>query len=260
MNLPRFSAYPRTALILIGLALFILTVLLVTNRGDVTSATLILIAFVSFLAGLFIFSFSSEEQIGKDVTAAMAVPYTVNLSRVLADLGVSGPAHFIPMPDDGTFPASVMQFNPVPTTVPEQISEDLTFLTSQDESGVLTVPSGIPLLNIMEQNHSVTIPTTEPALYEAIREVNQDLLEVADEVTVTRSKSGIMMALKNYQLISGCIAARRESPRTCLVAPCPVCSLAGVMVALGLGKRCAIGQVLVNEKDGNIEVYFTFEV
>lgn len=260
MNLPRFGSYPRTALILIVLAVFIMTILLVTNRGDLTSATLIIIAFASFLAGLFIFSFSSEEQIDQGVAAAMAVPYTVNLSRVLADLGVSGPAHFIPVPDDGIFTASVMQFNPVVTTVPEQISEDFTFLTRQDGSGILTIPSGIPLLNRIEQNHSVTIPTTEPELYEAIREVNQDLLKVADEVTLTRSESGIVMALKNYQLISGCIAVRRESPRACLVAPCPICSLAGVMVAVGMGKRCDIEQVLVDEKGRNIEVYFTVEI
>jgi hypothetical protein len=41
-----------------------------------------------------------------------------------------------------------MQFNPVAIIVPEQISEDFTFITSQDGSGVLTVPSGIPLATI----------------------------------------------------------------------------------------------------------------
>jgi hypothetical protein len=258
MKLSQIETYTRTALILITLSVIIMTVLLFTNRRDITSAILILIAFASFLAGLFIFSFSREEQIDQDVAAAMAVPYTVNLSRVLADLGVSGHAHFIPVPDDGTFPASVMQFNPVATNVPELIGEDFTFLTKQDGSGVLTIPSGMPLLTMMGQNHSVTIPTTETELFEAMREVNQNLLEVADEVTVIRSDMGIVMTLKNYHLISGCIAARKESPRTCLVAPCPVCSLAGVMVALGIGKRCAMEQVLIDEKEGSIEVYFTF--
>ena len=260
MNLQRFNTYPRTALILIGLAVFIMAVLIVTNRGDLTSAILILIAFASFLAGLFIFSFSREEQRDQDVAAAMVVPYTITLSRVLADMGVSGPAHFIPVPGDGTFPAPVMQFNPVATIVPEHISEDFTFITRQDGSGVLTVPSGIPLLTMMEQKHSLTIPTTEPELYEAIREVNQELLDVADEVTVIRSETGIVMTLRNCQLVCGCIAARSESPRTCLVAPCPICSLVGVMVATGKGKRCAMEQVLVDEKGRTIEVYFTVVV
>jgi hypothetical protein len=257
MKLPQLDTYTRAALILIGLSIFIMVVFLATNRGNITSAILVLIAFASFVAGLFIFSFSGEEQIDHNVAAALAVPYTINISRVLADMGVSGPAHFIPVPDDGTFPEPVMQFNPVGTTVPDQFNEDFTFLMRQDGSGVLTVPSGMPLLTMMEQNHSIMIPAPEPELFEAIREVNQDLLEVAGEVTVTRSGNGIMMTLMKYQLISGCIAARRESPMTCLVAPCPICSLAGVMVAKGLGKRCAIQQVLVDERGGNIEVFFT---
>ncbi len=257
MNFPRFDKYSLISLVLIGLAVIIIFILFITNRGDITSATLALVAFASFLAGLFIYSFSGEEKIDQNIAALMAVPYTINLSRVLADLGVSGPAHFIPVPDDGTFPAPGMQFNPIASSVPGQVNEDFTFVMKQDGSGILTVPSGMPLLTMMEQNHSITIPTTEPELFEAIREVNQELLEIADKVTISRSDSTIMITFKNYQLIAGCIAARRESPLTCLVAPCPICSLAGVMVALGLGKRCAIQQVLVDEKGRNIEVYLT---
>jgi Ca2+/Na+ antiporter len=255
MKLPQLDTYTRAALILIGLSIFIMVVFLATNRGNITSAILVLIAFASFVAGLFIFSFSGEEQIDHNVAAALAVPYTINISRVLADMGVSGPAHFIPVPDDGTFPAPVMQFNPVGTNVPDQFNEDFTFLMRQDSSGILTVPSGVPLLTMMEQNHSITIPATEHELFKAIREVNQDLLEVAGEVTITRSGNSILMTLMNYQLISGCIAAKRESPMTCLVAPCPICSLAGVMVTMGLGKRCFMEQVLVDKEEEKVEVY-----
>jgi hypothetical protein len=108
----RFGTYPRTAFVLLGLAVTIMVVLLVTNRGDLTSATLILVAFACFVTGLFVFAFRREERVDQKFAALLAVPYSSTLSRILADLGIAGTAHFIPVPDDGTFPASVMQFNP----------------------------------------------------------------------------------------------------------------------------------------------------
>jgi hypothetical protein len=259
MKLPRFDTYTKAALVLVGLSVFIMIVLLLTNRGDVVSATLVLVAFASFLAGLFIISFRHKVQVDHDVAATLTVPYTTTLSRVIADLGVSGPAHFIPVPDDGTFPAPVMQFNPVSTIIPAQFNDDYSFLLGEDGPGVLTIPAGMPLLKMMERDHSLTIPKAAPELSEAIREVNQDLLEIADEVTVTSSVDNIVMTLKNYKLISACIAARNESPLTCLIAPCPVCSLAGMILTLGLGQRCAIHQILVDEKARTVKVYFIME-
>jgi len=252
---PRFSTYPRTALVLIGLAVIIMAVLMVTNRSDLTSATLVLVAFACFVAGLFIFSFRREERVDQKLAAALSVPYASTLSRILADLGVPGPAHFIPVPDDGTFPATVMQFNPVAGTVPERFSEDLAFVTGKDGPGVLTVPSGIPLLGMMEQNRALTLPSSGPELLEAIREVNQDLLEIAEKATVTRSGNEIVVELKNFRLIAGCRMTRDESPRNCITAPCPVCSLAGIMVAKGLGKTSVMEQVLVDEEAGRVEVH-----
>jgi hypothetical protein len=256
MKLLRFDTYTRAALILAGLSVFIMMILLATNRGDVVSATLVLIAFSSFLAGLFIISFRRKEQVDHEIAAALTVPYTTTFSRVLADLGVSGPAHFVPVRGDETFPAPVMQFNPVSTTVPAQFSDDYSFLLGEDNPGVLTIPAGMPLLTLMQREHSLTIPKGRPELLEAICEVNQDLLEVADEVTVTSSGNVMVMNLRNYQLLSACISARNESPLTCLVAPCPVCSLAGMMMALGSGKTSFMQQVLVDNKAGTVEVRF----
>ena len=84
----RFSTVPRTALILIGIAVLVLAVLLLTDRGDLTSATLVLVAFACFITSLFLFSFRREQRIGQQPAALMAIPYTNTLSRILADLGV----------------------------------------------------------------------------------------------------------------------------------------------------------------------------
>jgi hypothetical protein len=256
MKLPEFDTYTTAALILIGLSVVIMGVLFATNRGDFTSATLILIAFSSFLIGLFIFSFHRDDRVDHNVAAALAVPYTTALSRILADVGVSSPAHFIPVPDDGTFPAPVMQFNPVGVKVPENFKKDLTFLTEVEGPGVLTVPSGIPLFNFIKRDQKFTIPLTESDLYNAIHEVLGDLLEIAGDVVVTRSGDAIMMTLKDYKLLLGCFTARNESPLTCLVAPCPVCSLAGIIMALGSKKISYMQQTVIDERSGTLEVYF----
>ena len=254
----RFGTVPRTALILVGLAVLILAVLLLTDRGDLTSATLVLVAFACFITGLFLFSFRREERIGQQPAALMAVPYTSTLSRILADLGVTGTAHFLPVPGDGTFPAPVMQYNPVSgSDLPDRLTEDLTFQTEETAGGhpgVLTVPSCIPLLSMMERERSLTLPPTEPELLEAIREVHQDLLELTPKATVTKSGPEIVIELKDFRLIEGCKAAQDESPRNCITAPCPVCSLAGVMLAKALQKPCSIEQVLVDRKTDTIEV------
>jgi len=254
----RFGTVPRTALILIGLAVLILAVLLLTDRGDLTSATLVLVAFACFITGLFLFSFRREKRIGQQTAALMAVPYTNTLSRILADLGVTGTAHFLPVPPDGTFPAPVMQYNPVSgSDLPDRLTDDLTFPmeeTAGGHPGVLTVPSGIPLLSMMERERSLSLPSTEPELLEAIREVHQDLLELTPKATVTKSGTEIVIELQDFRLIDGCKAAQDESPRNCITAPCPVCSLAAVMLAQGLQKPCSIEQVLVDRDTDTVEV------
>jgi hypothetical protein len=230
----RFGTYPRTALILIGLSILIMMVLLATNRGDLTSATLLLVAFACFVAGLFIFAFRREEVVDQTLAAVLAVPYTSTISRIFADLGVLGHARFIPVPEDNTFTAPIMQFNPVGGTVPERITEDRTFFTDKNSPGVLTVPSGIPLFLMLKRDRAITLPSSESQLFEAIREVNEDLLEITEKATVTRSGEGIVVELKNFFLIEGCKMIQDESPRNCITAPCPICSIIGIMLAKGL--------------------------
>jgi len=252
---PWFDRYPWTAFILIGLAVVIMIVLLVTNRGDLTSAILILVAFTCFVLGLFIFAFQPEDRIDQKLAAIMTVPYTNTLSRILAELGVVGAAHFIVVPDDGTFPSPIMQFNPVSGNLPENIKRDLTFFTNEESPGVITVPSGMPVLEMMEKDRGLTLPSSEPELLKAIREVNQDLLELSPNAMVSRSRDEIIVKLQNFRLIDGCKIARDESPLNCITAPCPICSLAGIMIAKGLGTTSVMQQVLLDQETATVEVH-----
>jgi hypothetical protein len=228
------STYPLTAIIMIGLSILIVLVLLVTDRGDLTSATLFLVAFACFVSGLFIFAFQREEVVNLTLAVPLVIPYTSTLSRIFADLGVIGHAHFIPIPEEDTFPAPVMQFNPVGGTIPERITEDRTFYIDENNPGVLTVPSGVPLFLTLTRDRAFIIPSDESQLIEAIREMNEDLLEVTEKLTLTRSGDKIVIELKNFLLLEGCKIIQDESPRNCVTAPCPICSFIGIMLAKGL--------------------------
>jgi hypothetical protein len=72
------------------------------------------------------------------------------------------------------------------------------------------------------------------ALLEMIREVGEDVLEVADRVTAQQGSSTITVTLDGYRLIRGCMAVSAESPKCCTANPCPVCSLIACLLAEGL--------------------------
>jgi Ca2+/Na+ antiporter len=248
LSTPRLSRYPRTALALLALAVLIMVVLLFLNRGDLTSATLVLVAFACFVSGLFIFAFRREARISQEVAAALSRPYTMNMARILADLGVSGPARFIPAPGDD-YPAPVMQYNPVSEYRPVTLTDDASFQTGQESPGVLSIPSGIPLLELLQKDRPISLPATEPELLQAMKEVHEDLLEIADRVTVTRGDEEIVVTLENFRLVSGCRKEHETSPRNCVIAPCPVCSLTGVLLAAGLQAPCMISLTEVQGQD-----------
>jgi hypothetical protein len=245
---PASSHYSSAAYLLVIFGILLLLIAgLLTDRADITTATLILAGVACFFSGIFLFAFQKRETgISPGLASMLAVPGTMNQARLFADLGVAGKAHFIPVGDH--FPADVMQFNPVADEAPETVAVDFSYCTGNPGTGILTVPSGSPLLMMIERDHALTLPATESDLIEAIREVFEEILEVATPVKTSRSGDTISVELKNFMLISGCRAVREQSPEVCLMAPCPTCNLIGVMLAKGLGKKSTIQQITVDDK------------
>jgi hypothetical protein len=228
------------------MAVLIMVVLLFLDRGDLTSATLVLVAFACFVSGLFIFAFRREDRVGQEIAAALSSPYTRNMSRVLADLGVSGPARFIPVSGE-EFPAPVMQYNPVAGYRPVDLTDDASFQTAQESPGVLSIPSGIPLFELLQEDRSLFLPSNVPGILQAAREVHEDLLEIADRVIVASGTEEIVVTFENFRLITAC--RKVASPRDCIVAPCPVCSITAVLLAAGLQAPCTITLTEVRGRD-----------
>lgn len=237
----RLSGIEKSSLLLFGLAVLVLAAATVIESSDLLAATLVLIAFACFVSGLFTFTFRKPEQVDARTAALLSVPSMTLPSRLLADLGVSGAARFVPV--DETFPSPVMQYNPVSGYRPVRFTEDASFLAD----GVLSVPSGWPLFSHLTQEKSLSVPGSEPDLFAAVKEAGEDLLELADTVEVTRAGDEITISMTRYLLLSGCRLAREESPRICVLSPCPVCSLFAMMLAQGFGNPVTLEQVSVED-------------
>jgi hypothetical protein len=258
MNQRIQTELPKSAPILLVLGITILIIAAWSGRGDFITATLVLMGFACFIAGIFLLTLKKEAGIDPKIAALTAIPYTLNMSRIFADLGINGNAHFIHVGPESGFPASIMQFNPVADTIPENIPEDAVFYTGKEGGpGILTIPSGWPLLEMLERDHSLHIPRDdEEGLFEVIREVGEEL-KIADTITSSRSGDDITIEIQNFQQIQVCMRLGAVSSKCCTMAPCPVCSLIGIMLAKGLGKNTKIQQIRV---DGKVNILFAFSM
>ena len=90
------------AFLLLGAAAAALIVATLTGRGDLTSATLVLAGFGSFIAGVFLLALYKGEPMDPAVAALHPVQGTVGIATLTADLGVQGDALLMPARRDGT--------------------------------------------------------------------------------------------------------------------------------------------------------------
>lgn len=251
----KLNTAPWPPMVLIGVALVLLIIVLISNRGDISTAVLILVGFTSFVTGIFMLSFTSSESLHPEIVSFLHFPAAIPLSRIIADLGISGNAYFVP--GKKMYPASVMQFNPVSAYTTITPETDYTFYTESDGKGVIIPPSGSYLLESLERNYAVSVPHHEEELFAAITGICEDILEIAENVTVVKSGDTISVELSHFRLYGGCQVLRKESPRCCSMAPCPVCSLIASMIARGYGRTSSIENVAFDDRSKSIKMDVT---
>ena len=234
MKLPRLNPYYRASLVLVCAAVILIVLALITNQRDVTTAAVVLSALVCLVTGVFLATLSSGEPLDIRYVSLLPVQGSINLARACADLGISGNAVMLPAGKDGR--TRTVQFNPVSDYDGEAISvSGNSFVAGPGAAGLLTVPSGEPLLLELQKHHQLAIPSDPDALSDLIREAGVDLLEIADRVRTERGEHTVTVTMESYRLIGGCMALAMESPRCCTTHPCPVCSLIACLLAEGLG-------------------------
>ena len=110
MKLPSPNPNYRAALVLIIMAGVLITTAILTNRGDFTSAALVMAGLVCLLTGIFFATLSGSDPLDLRYLGLFSVQGSINLTRTCADLGIQGNACFIPKGRDGR--TRTMQFLP----------------------------------------------------------------------------------------------------------------------------------------------------
>ena len=254
MKFPHLNPYYRAAAVLIGAAVILIALAIITNQRDITSAAVVLSALVCLVTGIFFATLSSSEPLDTRYVSLLPVQGSINLARVCADLGISGSAAMIPAGRDGR--ARTVQFNPVSDYDGGAVSGD-SFVAGPAAAGLVTVPSSEPLFLELRKHHQLVIPSDPDALLDLIREVSVDLLEVADRVSNERGERTITVTMEGYRLIGGCMTLSTESPRCCTMHPCPVCSLLACLLAEGLGTVVQVERCVPNADRQSVAAAFS---
>ncbi|MGA2122680.1 MAG: hypothetical protein ABSG49_11685 [Methanoregula sp.] len=254
LRIPPLNPYYRASLVLICAAIVLVLIAILTDRRDLTSAALVIAGLVCLITGIFLATLSGAEPLDTGYVSLLPVQGCINLCRVCADLGITGSAVFLP--GSGDRQHRVMQFIPTSAYNGVPPTGD-SFVTTPGSSGLLVVPAAGPLLAEIVQRHQLVVPPDVPALPDLIREVGVDLLEVADRVTTDRGTATITVSLEGYRLIGGCMAVQKESPRCCLVNPCPICSLVACLLVEGTGSVIQVERCSPDEELRSVTMVFS---
>ncbi len=238
-----------TGAALIGAAALLLLVAALTGRGDMTSATLVLVGVGCFVGGVFILTQYQGESAPPWVAGLAAADPVIDLTRFCTDLGLQGDAHLL-LRD-----RQIVQVVPVgdlpPTVLP---SDDYSFLGEKYGGGVQLLPPGRSLYDRLVGEYGLAVPHDMVGLCTSIREVGEDALELAERIEVIPEGDLVVIRLSGYRLFDGCSAIRAVSPKCCTMIGCPTCSLFACMVVAGLGRPCKIEHVSTDEKERSVRL------
>lgn len=236
----RFADHELAAAVLSGGAVLFVLVGILTNRGDLTSATLVLSGVGCFVAALYLLTFSQGEPFDPRIAALLPVQGSIDLSSLCADLGVGGKGYVIPKS------GSLLHFIPVAEYHPPTPSEGQIFLIEGEGGhGIVLTPTGKPLLTLLEEKYNLVIPQGEADLLILLEEISQQVLSLAESVCAVRSGENVVMELNHYRLIDACWAINKVSPKCCSIYPCPICSLFACLLSRGTGKAVTLDHASV---------------
>jgi hypothetical protein len=230
-------------------AVLLVSLALLTNRGDLTTASLILAAVVSLITGILLLVLSRGEPMDPRMAGLLPVQGCINLCRACADLGLKGNACFIPGRKEGT--ATAMQFIPV-TAFSGLPPEGDTFVSGEHAHGLLVAPSGAALLARIREKTRLLLPGSVEEWVVLARELATEVLGIADAVEGGWSGDCITLTLAGYRFLDGCAAMRRESPKCCTMNPCPVASMAGCLLAEGIGRVVEVRSCTPSPDGGSV--------
>lgn len=243
MNLRIPGRYFSAGLLMIGVAAALIVIAVLTNRGDITSAALVIAAMVCAVAGIFILTFSGGEPIDPRFIALLTVQERITACRIASDLGITGNAWFLPKRLTGE--NRVMLFNPVSEYTGGNVRPEDSFPMS-GPAGIVTVPAGDPLQRDLFRHAALPWTDGEEDVTRLLKETICGAFEFAADLTARWQGNSATVTLAEYRFIEGCRLSMKESPRCCSMRPCVACSLCGALIAESMDvpvclERCTPG-------------------
>jgi hypothetical protein len=248
-----YNDYTLSGIILLAGAALLLALGYFTNRGDLTSATVILSGVACFLSGVFMLSFAREDPPGPEVISLLPVAGTLNVCRIGADLGVRGDAWFLPANDVA---GGVKEFIPAEGESLPGTTSDFSFVTEETAPGLIVIPAALPLVTRLEASAGLRLPETEPELVSALREICEDVLELSEHVEISREGDTLVATVKGYRLFDGCLEVVSVSPKCCTMHPCGICSLIACLLARAEQLPWRVDSVRLEERSRGLSLVF----
>lgn len=241
MRLRMPGKYFLAGFLLVATAAILIALALLTNRGDITSAAIVICSMACAVTGIFILTFSGGEPVDMRVVGLLPTGDQMNICRIQSDLGILGNAHFLPHRITGDI--RVMLFNPASEYNEGMVATDDSFPLS-GPAGMVTIPSCYPLL----RDQVITPPEKEnrDEVIRLLRETLIGLFDFASALSTDWQDHTITVTMHKYRFSAGCQIIARESPRCCSMHPCPACSLCGALLAQSMDMvisldRCSPG-------------------
>jgi hypothetical protein len=258
MKIHLLNKYSYAGILLVGTSAVFILLPLFSSLGEFTSATFVLSGLACAMTGIFIFSFSQDEPFDPQFVRLLPVQGCMNLCRVMADLGVTGNAHFLPPRVTGE--ARVLQFNSTQPYTGSPVNATGSFIKTSPAGTVFT-PSCNPLIQDLKMKNMITLPDTEENITQLLCEVLGTVYDLAQKVSVQwngHSWEGnlISIRLHHYRLIEGCRVIAEESPGCCTKNPCPACSLCAVLIAEVTGKVVSLQECSMGPDSSDINAVF----
>ncbi len=251
MKVPHVNKYSAAAVLFMIAAAVFVAISLTSRLGEFITAAFVISGMVCVMMGIFMLTFSRGEPIDPEFVGLLPAEGCMNLCRISSDLGINGPAHFLPSAVTGE--TRVMQFNPSLPYDGSGISAKKSFPES-GLKGLVTVPSCDPLILVLQKRNKLTIPDNEENLSQLLREATGEIFELASRVSTHWHSNTFTITFHRYRFIAGCKLISRQAPGCCSRHPCPACSLCGVLVAAGTGKVVTVEQCTVSTSGHDINL------
>jgi len=246
----RLNAYNRwtmrpasIALSLLGIVVLVLWIL--TSDGSMMSSLLAMTGSTFIAIAVLMSLLTPNRYLRNEVYEAMCISDVVSINRILSSLLISSRGIYLPAKMAGSTKLFIPLSDNSPAVELRTHREDVFNISGRKINGLVIDPPGQGLFRYVQ---SIGALFTSEGLENEIKDVLENNLELASKVSVKTGGNTVTISMSNIACSNMCEAIRRDHPEICTRTGCPICSLAGCMVADGMGKKVRIAGVRVDGK------------